>query len=78
MAWDLGRERWCGVKGMEILESEGLDIDDEAGASKARILATPASVHLTCLKHGNMLGETTIPACNEGSCCTQVTLDSSR
>ena len=46
---------------MEILGGKGFDIDDEAGASKARVLATPVSVHLTCPKLGNVLGETTIP-----------------
>lgn len=55
---------------MEILEGEGIDIDDEAGASKARVLATPVSIHFTCPRHGKMVGETSFPAYNDGSCYT--------
>jgi hypothetical protein len=69
-------ERCCGVKGMETLESEGVDIDDEAGASKARVLTTPVSIHFTRPTDGKMVGETSFPACNDGSYFTEIASDS--
>ena len=60
---------------MESTREEAINID-EAGASKARVLATPVPSHFTCLKHGKMVGGTSFPGCNEGSCCLQHALDS--
>ena len=54
---------------MESTREEAINID-EAGASKARVLATPVPSHFTCLKHGKMVGGTSFPGCNEGSCCS--------
>lgn len=61
---------------MESTGEEGINIDDEAGASKARVLVTPVPSHSTCLKHGKMVGETSFPGCNEGGCYLQHALDS--
>ena len=76
MAWDLGRERWCGVKGMEELDGEGIDIDDEAGAFEVHVLSTPVPDYLACVKHGNVTGVISFPGSDEGSYCTLITSDS--
>jgi hypothetical protein len=51
---------------MEILGGEGIDIDDEVGVCRARVLSSPVPYHFTCPKHGKMVGETSFPGCNEG------------
>ena len=60
---------------MESTREEAINID-EAGASKARVLATPVPSHFTCLKHGKMVGGTSFPGCNEGSYYLQHAPDS--
>jgi hypothetical protein len=53
----------------------GIDIDDEAGVAEAHVLATLVPSHLTCLRQGRMVGETSFPSSNDGSCCTKIALD---
>ena len=51
----------CCEEEMVRTGEEGVDIDDQAGLEEAHVLATPVPSHLTCLKHGKMVGETSFP-----------------
>jgi len=52
---------WCSVKEMEMLDGEGVDIDNIAGVAEAHVLPTPVPYHFTCPRHGNLVGETSFP-----------------
>jgi hypothetical protein len=53
----------------------GINIDNEVGVAEAHVLSTPVPFHLTCPKHGNVVGETSFPCLDEECCCTQMALN---